>query len=171
MLKIKRSRDCLIFHMGNPILERRHLYIEMAPVLQFGVSGSKAGWSSVGQTPRWQYPRWANPHCCLGSHERHSDTNRQQPNCSFNNLFGPTRHKTVCINGTLWGESTGGQQYGKRFPVMTSLWIVSPCHSAYPVSRSVSIVTDDVLVPVRSQCIIRLKYCLLPVQSWWNKYV
>ena len=30
MLKIRRSRDLLIFNMGIPILVRRHLYIEMA---------------------------------------------------------------------------------------------------------------------------------------------
>ena len=30
MLKIRRSRDRLIFNMGNPILVRRHLYIETA---------------------------------------------------------------------------------------------------------------------------------------------
>ena len=31
MLKIRRSRDRLVFNMGIPILARRHLYIEMAP--------------------------------------------------------------------------------------------------------------------------------------------
>ena len=31
MLKIRRSRDRLIFNMGIPILVRRHLYIETAP--------------------------------------------------------------------------------------------------------------------------------------------
>ena len=31
MLKIRRSRDHLIFNMGIPILVRRHLHIEMAP--------------------------------------------------------------------------------------------------------------------------------------------
>ena len=31
MLKIRRSRDRLIFTMGIPILVRQHLYIEMAP--------------------------------------------------------------------------------------------------------------------------------------------
>ena len=31
MLKIRRSRDCLIFNMGIPILLRRHLYIETPP--------------------------------------------------------------------------------------------------------------------------------------------
>ena len=31
MLKIRRSRDRLIFNMGIPILERRHLYIEADP--------------------------------------------------------------------------------------------------------------------------------------------
>ena len=30
MLKIRQSRDCLIFNMGIPILVRRHLYIETA---------------------------------------------------------------------------------------------------------------------------------------------
>ena len=33
MLKIRRSRDRLIFNMGIPILVRRHLYIEMAPLV------------------------------------------------------------------------------------------------------------------------------------------
>ena len=33
MLKIRRSRDSLIFNLGIPILVRRHLYIEMAPWL------------------------------------------------------------------------------------------------------------------------------------------
>ena len=31
MLKIRQSRDCLIFNMGIPILARRHLYIETVP--------------------------------------------------------------------------------------------------------------------------------------------
>ena len=31
MLKIRRSRDRLIFIMGIPILVRRHLYIDTAP--------------------------------------------------------------------------------------------------------------------------------------------
>ena len=31
MLKIRRSRDRLIFNMGIPIMVRRHLYIEMGP--------------------------------------------------------------------------------------------------------------------------------------------
>ena len=31
MLKIRRSRDRLIFNIGIPILVRRHLYIETAP--------------------------------------------------------------------------------------------------------------------------------------------
>ena len=31
MLKIRRSRDCLIFNMGIPILVRRHFDIETAP--------------------------------------------------------------------------------------------------------------------------------------------
>ena len=31
MLKIRRSRDRLIFNMGIPILVRRHIYIETAP--------------------------------------------------------------------------------------------------------------------------------------------
>ena len=35
MLKIRRSRDRLIFNMGIPILVRRHLYIETAPRFHF----------------------------------------------------------------------------------------------------------------------------------------
>ena len=31
ILKIRRSRDHLIFNMGIPLLVRQHLYIEMAP--------------------------------------------------------------------------------------------------------------------------------------------
>ena len=31
MLKIRRSRDSLIFNMGIPILVRQHLHIETAP--------------------------------------------------------------------------------------------------------------------------------------------
>ena len=31
VLKIKRSRDHLMFNMGIPILVRRHLYIETPP--------------------------------------------------------------------------------------------------------------------------------------------
>ena len=34
MLKIRRSRDRLIFNMGIPILVRQHLYIETAPALE-----------------------------------------------------------------------------------------------------------------------------------------
>ena len=34
MLKIRRSRDHLIFNMGIPMLVRRHLYIEMPPWTQ-----------------------------------------------------------------------------------------------------------------------------------------
>ena len=35
MLKIRRSRDDLVFKMGIPILVRRHLYIETAPWYHF----------------------------------------------------------------------------------------------------------------------------------------
>ena len=35
MLQIRRSRDCLTFNMGIPILVRLHLYIEMAPSYLF----------------------------------------------------------------------------------------------------------------------------------------
>ena len=37
MLKIRRSRDRLIFNMGIPILVRRHLYSEMAPRPSFNM--------------------------------------------------------------------------------------------------------------------------------------
>ena len=40
MLKIRRSRDRLIFNMGIPTLVRRHLYIETAPWFQW-VTSSK----------------------------------------------------------------------------------------------------------------------------------
>ena len=42
MLKIRRSRDPLIFNMGIPILVSRHLYIETAPRLS--VARAWAGW-------------------------------------------------------------------------------------------------------------------------------
>ena len=40
MLKIRWSRDCLIFNMGIPILVRRYLYIEMAPYLNWPWAGA-----------------------------------------------------------------------------------------------------------------------------------
>ena len=39
MLKIRQSRDCLIFNMGIHILVRRHIYIETAPGFLFRKSG------------------------------------------------------------------------------------------------------------------------------------
>ena len=47
MLKIRRSRDRLIFNMGIPILVRRHLYIETAPRFHQWQIGSHVSDQSV----------------------------------------------------------------------------------------------------------------------------
>ena len=43
MLKIRRSRDCLIFNMGILILIRQHLYIGMVPWCNESLVSSSSG--------------------------------------------------------------------------------------------------------------------------------
>ena len=59
MLKIRRSRDRLIFNMGIPILVRRHLYIETTPSCQPDVER----WQCMPQTFKWLHE------CCTFSSE------------------------------------------------------------------------------------------------------
>ena len=48
-LKIRQSRDCLIFNMGIPMLVRRHLYIEMAPRLHYDTIRYKRTFNTASQ--------------------------------------------------------------------------------------------------------------------------
>ena len=89
MLKIRRSRDHLIFNMGIPILVRRHLYIETDP-----------RWSEIKsqhnkffiQSELWV--RTHHPNGCLSP-------NMVRPWCFIiiSNIYGPHR-----ISDLDWGQ-------------------------------------------------------------------
>ena len=48
MLKIRRSRNRLIFNMGTPILVRQHLYVETPPGLRVVLNGLNSKSNNIG---------------------------------------------------------------------------------------------------------------------------
>ena len=124
MLKIRRSRDRLIFNMGIPILIRWHLYIETPPhkVTHLSVNGNVIfhacmAYYKYHDIPCVIYLPQVLLHPLWWRHNRHDGISNHQPhNCLLNRLLRRRSKKTskLHVTGLCAGNSPGTDEFPKQ---------------------------------------------------------